>query len=71
MRTLKAVYRNGSVQLPEDAQLAENMRVYALVPDVERDTGIDPTHNQLIQEAKREARARVQRPGGRREGAPT
>ena len=59
MKTLEGVYTNGNIRLKQDIKLAENLTVYVLVPDEERQTEIDPGRNRRIQETKRAVRQRI------------
>lgn len=59
MKTIQGVYKKGQIELTDTSGLKDQQPVLVIVPDTPRTTGIDPSRNLRINEAKQAARKRI------------
>lgn len=59
MKTVQGVYKEGQIQLPDALDIEEQQPVLVMIPDAPRETGIDPSRNKRINDAKKAARKRI------------
>lgn len=59
MKTIQGIYQKGQIQLTDTVSIEDQQPVLVIIPDSPRDTGIDPSRNKRINEAKQAARKRI------------
>jgi len=59
MKTVQGIYKEGQVKLIEALDIEDQQPVLVIIPSIPRETGIDPSRNNRINEAKRAARNRI------------
>ncbi|MFT5366652.1 MAG: hypothetical protein ACI8V2_001601 [Candidatus Latescibacterota bacterium] len=59
MKTIQGIYKEGQIQLIDTLDIKDQQPVLVIIPDTPRETGIDPSRNKRINEAKQAARKRI------------